>query len=168
MNPTHTDNFHLRFANDSHGISILPPIEIAVGDGPGSKPGTALAFSPDGKWLAAAEQSGGVKRWDLTAPVDNPVVQKLTAKVPLRAVGLHFCGDSRRVLTADPGGEVRAWDFEKEDSQTLFNAELDQVDGFAISVDESRIALGGNANSAVLIYDVESAELINTLDVRKR
>ncbi len=129
---------------------------------------TALTLSPDGKWLAAVEQTGGLRIWDLTAPADAPSEKTIAPKVPLHVVCLRILSDSKRVLTADAGGEIRLWDLETDDSKLLCTAELDQVDGFAISGDEKRIACGGNVNSMVQVFDIESGELLKKLDVRGR
>ena len=126
-----------------------------------------LAISPDGNWLVGVEVSGGLRVWDLIAPVGNPVAKSLESRLALRAVALRFLRDSKRVVMADAGGEVRVWDIGSGESRTVCMGDLDQIDGFALSADEKRFAIGGNGNSAVLVYDLESGDLFKKLDVRK-
>lgn len=138
-----------------------------LSSGPTGKPIAALAFSPDGKQLIAAEQNGGLRHWDLAASQDSPA-KLIESKSPLRVVSLRVLRDSRHVLTADTGGEVRLWDLEDGNSRTVCSGDIDQLDGFALSGDEKRIALGGNGNSVILIFDLDSGELLKKLDVRGR
>ena len=141
-------------------IKELPGAKIA-------KAFSALAISPDGNWLVGVEVSGGLRVWDLTAPAGNPVTKSLESRSPLRAVAMRFLSDSKRVVIADAGGEVRVWDIGSGESHTVCTGDIDQIDGFALSADEKRFAIGGNGNSVVLVYDLESGKLLKTLDVRR-
>lgn len=80
---------------------------------------------------------------------------------------MRFLSDSKRVVIADTGGEVRVWDIGSGESRTVCTGDIDQIDGFALSADEKRFAIGGNGNSVVLVYDLESGELLKKLDVKK-
>ena len=128
---------------------------------------SALAISPDGNWLVGVEVSGGLRVWDLTAPAGSPVEKSFASRTPLRAVALRFLSDSKRTVMADAGGEVRVWDIGSGESHTVCTGDIDQIDGFALSADEKRFAIGGNGNSVVLVYDLESGELFKKLDVRR-
>ena len=137
------------------------------GSGHTGKPVAALAFSPNNKQLIAIEHGGGLRHWNLSVSTDSSS-KLIVSKTPLRVVSLRVLSDSRHVLTADNGGEVRVWDLDAGDSRTVCSGDIDQLDGFAISGDEKRIALGGNGNSVILVYDLESGELLKKLDVRGR
>jgi hypothetical protein len=141
-----------------------------VKDLPGAKISKALSvlsMAPDGNWLVGVELSGGLRAWDLTAPPNGPVAKSLESRLPLRAVALRFLSDSKRVVLADAGGEVRVWDVGSGESQALCMGDIDQIDGFALSANEKRFALGGNGNSAVLVYDLDSGKLFKKLDQRR-
>ncbi len=128
---------------------------------------SALAISPDGNRLVGVEENGGLRVWELSAPANSPVEKSLESRTPLRAAALRFLGDSKRVVIANAGGDVQVWDIDSGESRTVCSGDLEQIDGFAMSGDEKRFAIGGNANSVVLVYDLESGELFKKLDVRK-
>lgn len=128
---------------------------------------STLAFSPDGNWLAAVENNGGLRVWDLTDPADNPSEKFLESSTPLNAVASRFLSDSKRLVIADAGGDVQLWNIDSGESRTLCSRGVEQIDGFAISGDEKRFAIGGNANSEVLVYDLDSGKLVQKLDVKR-
>lgn len=68
---------------------------------------SSLAFSPDGRWLAALE-SGSLAIWDLAMPTPN-----LRSRIPInkKLQALVFSSDSQWVVAAEPGkdGAVQAW-----------------------------------------------------------
>lgn len=132
------------------------------------KPIAAMAFSPDNQLLVGVEP-GGLRVWDLSESAEAAANSMLIeSKTPLSLIGLRVLSDSKRVLTASTGGEVQMWDLEKKESRVVCSGEIDQADGFALSADEKRVAIGGSMNSAVLVFDIESGELFKTLDVRGR
>lgn len=128
---------------------------------------STLAFSPDGKWLVAVENNGGLRVWDLADSADNPSEKFLESGTPLNAVASRFLSDSKRVVIADAGGDVQLWDIDSGESRTLCSKGVEQIDGFALSGDEKRFAIGGNANSEVLVYELDSGDLVQKLDVRR-
>lgn len=127
---------------------------------------TSLSISPDNNWLVGVEEGSGLRVWDLTGSVYSES-KELPAKPPLRAVKLQVLSDSQSVLTADAGGEVRIWQIGSGESRVVCSGDIEQLDGFALSADEKRFAIGGNSNSVVLVYELESGELLKRLDVKK-
>lgn len=140
---------------------------ISRADGPG-KPLVVTALSPDGKWLAAADQAGSVHFWETDAEANSMPANSIVTKAPLRVIGLRFLPDSRRVVSVDAGGDVRTWHVEKEESQPLLSAEIEQVDGFAFDAEGKFLALGGNTVSPIFVFDLESGEQVKKLDIRSR
>ncbi len=138
---------------------------VSKADGPGL-PIVATTLSPDGKWLAGADQTGGLRLWNLS--IDELMAKSVAVKTPMKVVGWRFLSDSQRVLSIDSGGGVSAWHVEKEEPQSLFAAELEQIDGFALDANEKRLALGCATSSGIMIYDLESGELFKKLDVKSR
>src|SRR5262249_39118283 len=67
----------------------------------------ALTFSPDGRWLAAAE-SGAIRIWDLATPAPLPRFQIPGARNP---ESLAFSVDSQWVAEteATPHSAIQAW-----------------------------------------------------------
>ncbi|MBC7818731.1 MAG: HEAT repeat domain-containing protein, partial [Planctomycetaceae bacterium] len=134
-----------------------------------SKAMTVLAISPDGLSLAGIEESGSLHVWDLTGPSEKIATSTVfkTDLVP-GAMALQFCNDSKRVLSASSGGEVREWQIESEESRVILKCDgLEEIGSVVISRDEKHIGFGGSQNSAVLIYDLESGKLVKTLDVQR-
>jgi len=76
---------------------------------PGDPPVTGVAFSPDGKLVAAGAGHGTVRLWD-------PAIDQVVG-VPLRADtgltggvnGVAFSPDGKALATADSDGTVRTW-----------------------------------------------------------
>jgi len=70
-----------------------------------------LAFSPDGRWLAAAEGAASVRLWDLSDP-ENPSFTLLTAGAPAaaHAWGLAFSPDSRLLAAGFSDGTLVLWE----------------------------------------------------------
>ncbi|MEV7796958.1 WD40 repeat domain-containing protein [Streptomyces sp. NPDC087512] len=71
-----------------------------------------LAFSPDGKFLAAAARDAGVRRLDATAPSAElaearPELGVLAAGQPVQSVA--YSPDSRYLAAGEVGGEIRLW-----------------------------------------------------------
>ncbi len=127
---------------------------------------TSLSISPDNNWLVGIEEGSGLRVWDLNASVYSEP-KAFPAKPPLRAVKLQVLSDSQRVLTADVGGEVRIWQLDSGESRVVCSGDIEQLDGFALSADEKRFAIGGNSNSVVLIYELDSGDLLKRLDVKR-
>ncbi|MEU2563201.1 DNA-binding protein [Streptomyces longispororuber] len=79
--------------------------------GLGQHPATAVAFSPRGRYLAAADTSNAVTLWDGHARRRLGV---LTSALPLRdsvyTEALAFSPDERLLATADTTGAVQVWD----------------------------------------------------------
>jgi RNA polymerase sigma factor (sigma-70 family) len=123
----------------------------------GDLPG-CVAFSPDGKWLAAGGAWGEVWVWD--AASGNKVWQgdprpKVLLGSPRRVVHLAFTPDGKSLVTAGhrphrPGlfepwapefdGEVKVWDAGTGKEQFAFQTQVAGVSGACLSPDGTRVA----------------------------
>ena len=74
---------------------------------------TALAFSPNGRWLFLGLRSGTVFRWDLDAPPKTARVAFEPPSGPVAAFA--FSPDSQWVYTAGHDGQVKRWPIDGPD-----------------------------------------------------
>jgi WD40 repeat protein len=118
-----------------------------------------IAFSPDGKLLAAGSYEGAVKVWDLGGGVAEPITHNLYAGPIL---GLAFSPDSRCLAWCTGTGRVRiieAWT--GREVQTLRGHD-GAVCCVTFSPDGRRLATGGS-DQRVQIWDIAAPQEVRSL-----
>src|SRR6266516_701752 len=70
-----------------------------------SQPLSAVAFSPDSRWLALGDLAGFARLEEVTSGTEGLMVQH-----PGPVLGLAFSQDGRWLATMDEGGTARIWD----------------------------------------------------------
>jgi dipeptidyl aminopeptidase/acylaminoacyl peptidase len=117
---------------------------------------TALAFSPDGKELAA----GGYHEITLWNPADGKLAGRIK-KLGERVYGLAYSPDGKLLAAADgtPGifGEVRLCEPAARSAGKMLERISDVMLVVRFSPDGSRLAAGG-ADNAVHVYGVKSGK----------
>ncbi len=109
---------------------------------------SALAFSPDGHWLAVRQEDGVVALWD-------PLAKRLLAELPADAVRWRWCN---KALAFSPRGNLLAWgngDASGGPIVTLRDVSAQrEVAQFPLSADLVSVAFAPDAKElATLAYD---------------
>jgi eukaryotic-like serine/threonine-protein kinase len=119
------------------------------------KSGRALAFSPNGKWLAAATD-GSVVVWDVASHQ-----RRFAMPISQMAFSVAFSPDSKTVAAGGQFGVVKLYDTESgRELNTLQRQELavDFASSVAFSPDGRKVAVG-NWQGQVRIWDATSNQL---------
>ena len=115
-----------------------------------------VAFSPDGRRLAAGLSDGNVRMYD---PYQGKLLAVLAGnkKAPLHRV--RFSPDGKRLATSSDDKTVRIWDVFSGDELFSLKAHREAVNAVAFSPDNRRLASGSNDGTAQ-IYVIEPGELV--------
>jgi len=122
----------------------------------------ALAFSRDGRFLAAAgglpARQGEVRIWDVAA-------RKLVHSIHGHAdciYGVAFSPDGRSIATASYDKLVKLFDIASEKEVRTYKDHIDAVYAVAFTPDGRRLVTG-SADRSVKIWNVETGERLYTL-----
>jgi WD40 repeat protein len=113
-----------------------------------------LAFSPDGRRLAATSQEGSVQVWDLA-----------TGQVVLNLIGhegetvtVAYSSDGQRLATSGRDGTVRVWEAGTGQSLLVLEPGLGGLTGAAFDPTGTRLAVSGD--NGVRLYALPLADLV--------
>jgi WD40 repeat protein len=136
----------VRVWNVASAVRAQMPLEEA--EGPGEGPGRrthSIAFSPDGRTIAAAFGISPLTLWDVATrrPLEG-VPQDVLADT------VAFSPDGRTLAYNSSGGEVKLWDRVSSEEVTL---EANGVNSLSYSPD-SRLLITGRGDGTVALWDV--------------
>ncbi|MFI0370767.1 hypothetical protein ACH35V_23100 [Actinomadura sp. 1N219] len=118
----------------------------------------SVAFAPDGRTLAAADQSGAVIWWDLAAR--RPVA---TLKRGRPLVGdVAFSPDGRTLVTGGDDRAVTFWDLAARRPVARLSGHAGDVEEIDFSPDGRLVASGGG-DGRVLLWDVRTRRRVGVL-----
>ncbi len=135
------------FSPDSHRVAVSSEHNVLLGDANGqstprqlSKSGKlAVAFSPDGKLVVAADVGGYVHMWDVASGLERYVIRWLTSAVE----ELAFSADGRTLVLLQDDGAIRLLDRSHWRLNKLFGQSLRPATALAFSPDGRTLAVGG-------------------------
>lgn len=114
----------------------------------------ALAFSPDGKWLASCER-GSAWLWDLSAP-EAALARRELEHPWLNVWAATFSPDSAHLVTTCSDRGVRVWETASGALRLTFHGHADEVWSAAFHPGGSHLATGGKDGS-LFLWDVGRA-----------
>ncbi|KAF9899217.1 hypothetical protein EC991_009282, partial [Linnemannia zychae] len=107
---------------------------------PFSRNVSSLAYSPDGRWLAAGHLLGFMQLWDTISLEQGPILSGHTSSV----TGISFSPDDRWITASSQDNTVMLWDALTNTPVTTLTGHNASVNCVAFSPDGHQIASGGN------------------------
>lgn len=156
----------------------------------------ALAFSPDGHWLAtSSEYDSSITLWNASTGKRERELAGYSADAPgtsrehgemlkrdfgryMRAINPHvvhilvFSPDGRRLASVDTEGTVRVWDFQA--ATLAYSVKLGGEAAFLAYDPEGKVWAGGvvlkgqNSQAKIEIYDAASGKLVRTIPTQRQ
>ena len=112
-----------------------------------------LAFSTDGKWLAADGNDHEIHIWDVSAASKVHTLAGHEGRI----TGLAFRSNDE-LISASEDGTVRLWNVTEEREIRRYRAGLDQVTSIALSPDEQQVVLGVT-DGTLRLWEIDSGLL---------
>jgi len=99
---------------------------------------SAIAFSPDSRWLALGDSAGAARLEEVTSGTEGPILQH-----PGPVLGLAFSQDGRWLATIDEDGTARIWDAISGKERLAVPSRGVEYVHMAFAPDGRRLATGG-------------------------
>jgi uncharacterized phage infection (PIP) family protein YhgE len=126
---------------------------------------TAVAFSPNGEWLASADRNGGVVIWD----ADNGLEIHTTAGHKSAVTALSWRSDSKVLASASEDGSAKIWEMQEGKQARTWNPHPSGVLSISYTHDGRLVTCGRDNQVAAWSADgnkLKSFEFTNELPVR--
>ncbi|HNH81203.1 MAG TPA: AAA-like domain-containing protein [Acidobacteriota bacterium] len=118
----------------------------------------AVAFSPDGKWIATGNADSTVKLWNAT---NGQEVATLTGHVGW-VYSVAFSPDNQTLATAGEDGIVRLWDIRSQKLVHSLTRHTDDVNSAVFSPDGKLLATGSD-DKTVKLWNTDTWQELVTL-----
>jgi RND family efflux transporter MFP subunit len=137
--------------------------ERATLSGPGSS-AWALAFSPDGKTLAAGTSDGFINLWDIATGKNTGTLEKKKIGV----LALTFSHDGKTLAAGTAPGAIELWDVASAKNTATIQAHSKGASTLAFSPDDKLLASGGTFDFGVKVWDVATGKNLAVFTPHRR
>ena len=117
---------------------------------------TAVVFSPDGSWLAAAGGDGKVRLWNVQT---GQVEWTYTSRKDAVVLGVAFSPDGSRLAAAGADNIVRLWNVDEGKFVRSIDAHYREVRGVAFSPCGRRVVSAGG-DGVVRMWDADTGQYL--------
>ena len=100
----------------------------------------ALAYSPDGRWLAISGPESFMKLWDTGIEVKDKNISNVNGSLK----GLRFSSDSKWLLAIGDDDRIQVWDVNKGTLARKLKSPHKAISSIAISPRGDVVAVGGS------------------------
>jgi WD40 repeat protein len=146
--------FNIVFIYDARTLEVIKTFRGSQEDVWGKMSARSLAFSPDGRFLAAAGIDGSAVVWDFTS---GEIVLHLSE---LKEIGtIDYSPDGKTLVVAGLDGAIRCVNTANGEMTTVLRGHIGKVLSVAFSPDGKMIASGG-ADTSLRLWDVASKQQV--------
>ncbi len=122
-----------------------------------------VAFSKDGRWLAACTATGGLNLWQLDDPQSAKLITLEDIGTKGQSTTFAFAPDGRRLVSGDQDGGLRTWDLPDGHQRPSVPSRRGQVASLSVSGD-GRYLLQVSQDRQAQVWDLENGRSLSSLE----